>query len=224
MASTFRSQLVAGSPRRPALIRPDGSEEEIPFYAEFERGTRVLDVGCGPGFHLRQLRARGCDAVGLELSSGVVRQLRDEGLVAVVGAAERLPFPAESFDGLICCVVIPYTDERQAIAEWARVLKAGGRVRASYHGLGCALEDMFQPGHHWKKRFYGSRQLANTCYYQLLGRRLPGLLGDALCQTPSRLRKYYRHSGLELVAEYLHPGMADFPRFVYHDLRKGKGP
>jgi len=214
-------QLIAGSPRRPAFLRADGSQEEFPFYFPFARGERVLDVGCGAGFHLRHLLDQGCDAVGIDVTPDIVQQLQDEGLPVLMGVAEHLPFPPESFDGLICCVVVPYTDERKAIGEWTRVLKPGGRVRASFHGLGFALDHVFHKD--WVARLYGGRQLANTWCYQLLGHRLPGFLGDALCQTSSRLKRYYHQVGLELEAEYIHPGPAGFPRFVYHDLRKTNG-
>jgi SAM-dependent methyltransferase len=214
-----QTQIIGGSPRRPALLRLDGTQEEFPFYFAFERGERVLDVGCGPGFHLRQLLAQGCDAIGVEVDKGLVNELQEAGLPVVQGIAEQLPFPSESIDGVISSVAIPYTDERRAIGEWARVLKPGGRVRASYHGIGFALDYMFYRGC-FLRRLYGTRTLVNTWYYGILGRRMP-IMGDSLCQSSRRLQKYYRPLGFKVLAEYFHPGPAGFPLFLYHDLRKG---
>jgi len=134
-------------------------------------------------------------------------------------AAERLPFASGSFDGLICKVVIPYTDEASAVREIARVLRPGGVAHVSYHGLGYSLRYLFTDPN-WKRRVYGARTIANTMVYRASGHRLPGFWGDTIYQSPSRLLAYYRRSGLELIDAHPSGRFAAAPVFIYHTLRR----
>jgi demethylmenaquinone methyltransferase / 2-methoxy-6-polyprenyl-1,4-benzoquinol methylase len=101
-------------------------------------GERVLDVAGGTGDLARlfsqRVGARGTvvlsDINGAMLTRGRDR-LIDEGLAvpAVQCDAERLPFPPETFD----CVCVAFglrnmTRKEYALAEMARVLRAGGRL------------------------------------------------------------------------------------------------
>ena len=49
--------------------------------------------------------------------------------------AEYLPFATGAFDVVLCRVAIPYTDNRQAISEIARVLRPGGILLLKIHHL-----------------------------------------------------------------------------------------
>ena len=192
--------------------------EESVFVA-FPPGSRVLDVGCGYGKQLERLLRAGLDALGVERSPSLVDALTARGMPVLRGTAEHLPFEAEAFDGLVCKVVVPYTDERQAIAEWARVVRLGGCIRAVYHGAGYYLRYLTcGPG--LPLRIYAARALANTWCYVLSGRRVPGFLGDTLYQSSKRLICYYRDVGLELEREWPSPGFCGKPVFIYHELRR----
>jgi SAM-dependent methyltransferase len=166
-----------------------------------------------------ELATHGCAVSGLDIDPRHVRRCLDRGLDVVEGCAEQMPFPDQSFRCIVSSVVLPYTDERKAIAEWARVLKPGGFVHISCHGLGYALDYMLH-GTHWRTRYYGFRMLLNSYFYQTSGRRLPGHLGDTLCQFPGRLRASYRRNGLELVKELVVESVAGYPRFLCHRLVK----
>ncbi len=49
--------------------------------------------------------------------------------VSGIGDAERLPFPNDSFDAVVCeCAFCTFPDKPRAAAELARVLRPGGRV------------------------------------------------------------------------------------------------
>jgi len=191
---------------------------EFSFVA-FEPGSRVLDVGCGSGEQLEHLRRAGLDGVGVEPSQQLVDGLVARGMTAVRGEAERLPVQPRSFDGLICKVVVPYTDERKAVAEWARVVKPGGRVLASYHGAGYYLRYL-TTGPGLGLRVYGARSLVNTWWYALTARRLPGFVGDTLYQSSRRLNDYYREFGFLLERETPAPTFVGKPVFIYHVLRR----
>lgn len=179
----------------------------------------MLDVGCGDGDLMRVYLEHGCRVLGVEIDPELVQVNREGGLDVRQGVAERLPFDDDEFDRIVCSVVVPYTEERQAVAEWARVLKPGGVVFATYHGTGYGWNYLLK-GDFFLRRVYGGRMLANTLLYRLSGRRLPGFLGDTLCQGSGRLRKYYRDSGLELESELIVDRCLGAPRFFGQSARK----
>jgi SAM-dependent methyltransferase len=165
------------------------------------------------------LLKRGCNAIGVEYDHTLVNRLNAEGIKALQGAAEKLPFNADSFEAIVCSVVIPYTDERKAITEFARILAPRGRLLISYHGMGYGLKYLLNLKNP-RRSFYGFRMLANSCAYRVSGFRLPGWLGDTLCQSRFSLRKLYNRLGLRLNAEFINPGPLGLPSFIYHDLSR----
>jgi len=188
-------------------------------YTAFSPGSRVLDVGCGSGEQLLALRDAGCDPVGVEPTASLVDELRSRGFDVRHGYAEQLPVDDRSVDGVVCKVALPYTDERRAIAEWGRVLRPGGRVRACYHGAGYYLRYLFAgPGA--ARRVYAARSLVNGQWYAATGRRLPTFIGDTLYQSPARLADYYARNGLSLDRSWPAPHYAGHPVFIYHELTK----
>lgn len=179
----------------------------------------VLDVGCGAGALMVELARRGCLVQGVEIDPARVEECRGKGLDVKEGRAETLPLADRSMDVVVCSVVVPYTDERRAVAEWARVVKPGGRVNVTLHGLGYGVACLFRgPG--VKRRLYGARMLVNTWWYGLVGRRLPGFFGDTLCQTSSRMKAYYRENGLTLQQEQVVGLIAGLPQFLCHFILK----
>jgi SAM-dependent methyltransferase len=67
--------------------------------------TRILDVGCGTGYLLGRLAARAPQAealAGIDAAPAMIRVARDaatdDRLRFAVGTAERLPWPAATFD------------------------------------------------------------------------------------------------------------------------------
>lgn len=99
-------------------------------------GLKVLDAGCGPGFYAEELTQRGAEVVALDASATMIDlardRLGDRATVLQHDLAEPLPFVDAAFDLVVCALVISYVDDRAAVfAEFARVLRPGGRVVVS---------------------------------------------------------------------------------------------
>jgi SAM-dependent methyltransferase len=82
----------------------------------------LLDVGCGRGYLLDRVRKERPD---IELTGfDVVNKLAYEGLRAVTGNAEALPFEDKSFDVVTCSHTLEHLLEpTRAVAELKRVAK-----------------------------------------------------------------------------------------------------
>ena len=91
----------------------------------------ILEVGCSGGPLLLALRTAGFRRLmGIDISADSIALAQARGLsnVAVMDGA-HLTFPDQSFDLLIASDVLEHIeDEAQALREWRRVLRPGGRL------------------------------------------------------------------------------------------------
>src|SRR3954468_22941861 len=99
--------------------------------AGVQSGTRLLDVAGGPGRCAAAAAARGAVPLGLDAAVGMVAvaRARYPEIEFQQGDAERLPFADESFDAVVAAFVVNHLPRPEgALAEFARVLRPGGRV------------------------------------------------------------------------------------------------
>ena len=185
----------------------------------YRPGGIVLDVGCGEGLQLSNLRQAGYRAIGLEIAPEPARSCRATGHAVIIARAESLPFRNDSCHGVLCKVVLPYTDERRAIEEIGRVLAKGGVAVLYLHGLGYSLRYLLKPDI-WQRSVYAARTIVNTLVYRLTGKRLPGFLGDTIFQSDRRLRRYYRAAGLTFESAINSRRFLGQPVFIGHVVRK----
>jgi ubiquinone/menaquinone biosynthesis C-methylase UbiE len=108
------------------------------FAGRDQRQLKLLDIGCGTGRlidFIKQAWPR-LPVVGLDMSDSYLtearRHLKRWGwLNLVVAKAEAIPLPDASQDAITCVFLfheLPPKVRRQALAEFARVLKPGGRL------------------------------------------------------------------------------------------------
>ena len=103
-------------------------------------GARVLDLGCGTGPVLCELRRNGVDVVGLDYSEDMLAyaraRLSSQALDASgleQGDCRHTPWPAASFDIVVCLGVISYLENYDAVlSEIDRLLKPGGTLLISF--------------------------------------------------------------------------------------------
>lgn len=90
----------------------------------------LIDIACGNGSILRDLRALGFQNLsGLEISQYAVKRLREEGFSMFHGVLPRIPVPDESFDTVLASQVLEHIIRRNTFAsEISRIMKPGGQA------------------------------------------------------------------------------------------------
>lgn len=110
-----------------------GYRREALLRAGLGPGMSALDVACGTGVlaaHAREIAGPNGLVLGLDPSTGMLRQARGRGLRRLVRAvAEALPFPDARFDLLTMGYALRHvTDLKATFQEYRRVLRPGGRL------------------------------------------------------------------------------------------------
>ncbi len=96
--------------------------------ARVPKSSKILDIGCGTGHLAGELMRRGYQAWGVDFSEGMVRYAAEHyGADRFqVGDIERIQFPDNTFDGMVCLGVMEYlSSDEPGLREMWRVLKPG---------------------------------------------------------------------------------------------------
>ena len=115
-------------------------------------GARILEVGCGGGYHLDVLRAlprRDWGLEGVEPNTAAADRARGAGFVVRDGRLQDLPLPDESCDGVLLMDALEHLDDPvgtlQAVS---RILRPEGRVLVIASNARSAAAAVFR-GRHW---------------------------------------------------------------------------
>lgn len=123
-------------------------------------GARILDAGCGTGIMMSELQHDSFNVYGLDKSPVAIKFCQKRGLKNVHhgNLEKRLPFRANSFDGITCLDVIEHLNhDKLAVAEFRRILKPGGKIFITvpaYMWLWTKHDDIL-----WHKRRYRRNHL-----------------------------------------------------------------
>lgn len=128
-------RLLLGDSLHPGGLR---LTDRLAQVIRLRRGEHLLDVASGRGISAIHLaRSFGCSVVGVDVSADNVvtasRAASDQGLSNYAsfleGDAERLPVADRAFDAVVTeCAFCTFPDKPLAAAEFARVLRPGGRL------------------------------------------------------------------------------------------------
>jgi SAM-dependent methyltransferase len=93
-----------------------------------EGGPKILDIGCAAGALLEELRSRGWDGTGLEISEAQAAYARGKRGLCVYGSAlEESGLPSGRFDAVLASHLIEHVNDPALLArEVSRVLVPGG--------------------------------------------------------------------------------------------------
>jgi ubiquinone/menaquinone biosynthesis C-methylase UbiE len=105
--------------------------------------AQVIDLGCGAGPVISELRKRSVNVVGLDYAADMLdnarSRLRALGLDEsdlYQGDCRRTPYPDASFDVVVCLGVISYIDDyADVLREIHRLLRPGGTMLVSFRNV-----------------------------------------------------------------------------------------
>lgn len=116
-------------------------------FAGVRAGDAVLDVGSGTGSLAAAVREAASSArvVGIDPSAAYVAyagsQLPQDGFRFVVGDAQKMDFPDDSYDRALSLLVMNFIpDPAKALGEMTRVTRPGGTVAAAVWDYGGRME------------------------------------------------------------------------------------
>lgn len=131
------------------------------------KGKKVLDVGCGAGNLLTVLATHAPERlVGVDVDAVFLAHCQEKGFSLLQAALPHLPFADETFELVTCFLVMPQVpDDTAALTALARVLKPGGTLAISGHGMGFPL------GHLKRLKSKPLIMYLATLIYRLTGRK-----------------------------------------------------
>ncbi len=97
---------------------------------QFDSPGRMLDLGCGSGWFLRQMREKGWDVYGVEINSAAAQLGRVQaGLKIHAGTLQQARFPPDFFDYVRANHSFEHiTCPAQTLREIRRIMRPGGRL------------------------------------------------------------------------------------------------
>jgi len=118
------------------------------------QGEEIIDLACGRATDALKLAMKGANVFGLDPSDKMLAKAFDwiepgknHPVILIRAVAEKIPFPDNSFDKLVCKGSIDhFADLDSALLEMRRILNPGGKLIvsvANFESLSCILGRIF---------------------------------------------------------------------------------
>lgn len=140
------------------------------------KDARILDVGCGDGFHLGLLRdfgRPGWHLEGVDADARAVTRARDNGIVVHEGTVESADLVGSTFDFVLLIQTIEHVADPQAVLRRVgELLRPGGRLLVVTDNTGSPDFTLFRRrhwgGYHFPRHWHlfnenALRLLADEC-------------------------------------------------------------
>ncbi len=156
--------------------------------------ARILDVGCGDGFHLKLLASAGPKTwtlEGVDTSDRAVNAARRAGLRVHHGTVETVALQTESYDLALLIATIEHVDDPvRVLTAVTRLLRPGGRVLIVTDNTGTLDFRIFGKRHWGGYHFPRHFNLCNRRSLSILSRQA-GLEVDQLTTSLSPVNWVY---------------------------------
>lgn len=215
---------------------------EIGLCRKYATGKTLVDVGVGTGRAALPLARDGFTVTGIDASKAMLDQCRNEaGTIPIdlrEGDLTALPCGDETFDSLVSLnVAVHFPNWRDALREWARVVKPGGRLVFDVHSRdhlvavaaaeSCEPDDLLTPAQRTAPEHFMLRVTAREVAQAAtaLGLSIAALIPYAALMgggnvnywlRGSRLWGYLGDRALSWMA--LEDGLFELARFVEEDV------
>lgn len=99
------------------------------MYLKSRNNGKLLDVGCGNGSFMKNMRNLGWDVEGVDFDLNAVETAKSKGLSVRQGTLEEQEYPNNHFDAITMCHLIEHVhDPVPLLQECYRILKPGGEL------------------------------------------------------------------------------------------------
>lgn len=184
---------------------------------KIDRGSKILDVGCGPGTYSIILADSGNKVIGIDFSEHMVhkaaRKSKGKNIQYIIADAYFLPFKGESFDMTICTGVLQHiADENSVINEMKRVLKENQGVQILITMNSVSLNVFLRKlRSKFKSVFLRKRYSPDNMK----------ILCDLIYRDPFEVKKTVEYSGfdeVEVKGVYIFPTMVRYLEIVFEKI------
>lgn len=111
-------------------------------------GSKVLDIGCGLGFSLLELKNNNCDAYGIDPDINALKLAKKFNLKFKKAFIEDNPFPSQKFDYIIANQVLEHTNNPINFLKVIKSrLKDNGEILLSFPNTDSLTRYLFK--HNW---------------------------------------------------------------------------
>lgn len=207
----WRKRVAEAGAGESEVLVGDARTEEDSVYEEVldthpMRVGSVLDVGCAWGRMFPIFLDRGLRVSGVDISDAMIEAAMEafsdvEGVEALrVATAENLPFDSGTFDNLASFAVFDATFQHQALAEFVRVLRPGGRLYFTGKADRYPMDDDLA-----LEAEKGARQKGHPNYFTDVDQMVGAL----------------EEHGCRIVGEYYFERRGDFSEWRYRTDREG---